>query len=229
MVTFLDFPREIRNFIYSYLFILDEPIDLVGHGLRYRSLNLDSQVLRTNSQIFGEAREVLYSGNHFRFPLPDSRRTSLFFNRIGRDNASRIRFVVIYFSDFCNVGNGFIITRTCATSLDLIKTNCTNLRRFVVKAFALDETTWGSFRMPPFAPRPLSIIDAQLRAFSNLQEITVEVLGNTNENDTASGTTRGDIQRQMESLEWNFKKIKIDGNRIQMFFNRDSLTSTNTT
>src|SRR5271156_5108071 len=59
---FLEMPREIRDHIYSLMFLSDEPI--------YPSKDRSSiseylGILRTNHQIYSEAVEVLYGRNTF--------------------------------------------------------------------------------------------------------------------------------------------------------------------
>lgn len=227
-ITFLDLSGEIRNKIYKYLLVLDEPIDLLGHGLRTRSgrINLTSQVLRANKQVYLEGRGILYSENKFRFPLKNLDVTSLFFNRIRRaaaaetgqggvqnaldltlDNASCIRSVVIYFSDFCDLRNGVTVSQTCASSLYLIKASCTNLRIFTIKGLVLDQTTSWLFRQPQLGPPQLSIIDARLRAPPAPRRIIVELIGTDEQQHDARRRMSEDIQGQLASLGWEVKKI----------------------
>jgi hypothetical protein len=203
MATFLRLPVELRNMIYSYLLILKDPIDPMSERIPHQKSKVHAQIISTNTQIYHEARAVLYSQNCFVFIIWSIVWTDAFFDEIGSENASYIRSVLVDFRDVCRFGRKVALKQPSALSLDRIQRNCTRLKTIVVEAFVLNLVPL--WKDPQVTIMALSIMDARFRAFPTLREIIVEVYD--------YNPVSVDIRRQIESLGWRFnvRPVMFDG------------------
>jgi hypothetical protein len=203
MATFLRLPVELRIMIYSYLLILKDPIDPMSDRIPHQRSTLHAQILSTNSQIYHESRPVLYSQNCFVFMIWSIVWIDAFFDRIGRENASYIRSVLVDFREVCRFGSKVTLEQPSAAGLDRIQRDCTSLKTIVVEAFVLNRVPL--WKDPQDTTRALSIMDARFRAFPTLPEIHVEVYD--------YNPVGVDIRRQIESVGWrlNIRPVVFDG------------------
>ncbi|KAL2062628.1 hypothetical protein VTL71DRAFT_5700 [Oculimacula yallundae] len=101
MSNFLDLPREIRDIIYSLIFIVDGPL----YPNRERAGMADSiALLRTNHQIYAEAVAILYGWNTFQIRGTPAWSAPEFLNLLGsqrREGFLRPSQWAVDMSPFC--------------------------------------------------------------------------------------------------------------------------------
>ncbi|KAH0565882.1 hypothetical protein GP486_000712 [Trichoglossum hirsutum] len=151
---FLDLPAEIRNQIYSYLFLAeDRRIRFCGagvpetHGGREVLVRHSSAFLRTCQQINAEGGAVLYGANEFIFERCFSIRgrwfeskwkqigyedVERFLTTIGMYNLSCLRSIVLYLDDggidqSTRDDRRFVYDRNLLCSFQILGTRCENL------------------------------------------------------------------------------------------------------
>ena len=94
-LPFLQFPREIRDQIYTYA--LQAPLTVRTHPLPaiYTSISVfkppTPDMLLVNRQVYREAKEILYSRNTFAFSEPQHMLE--FFEQVGHENKDRIQSI----------------------------------------------------------------------------------------------------------------------------------------
>ncbi|QDS77199.1 hypothetical protein FKW77_002588 [Venturia effusa] len=76
MISFLDFPGELRNRIYRFCLVLENPVMVKRHRKKHEELQVvpkdaTSQLLSVCKRVYGEAMPILYSENEFLFWYPD--------------------------------------------------------------------------------------------------------------------------------------------------------------
>ena len=189
---FLSLPGEIRNLIYEYLLVNDEPIDPIDHPVyplwpqAARPTGLSPNVLSTHSVIHREGRDILYGRNKFDVsffeayspPSPVTR----FLDKIGRHNAARIRWIRIAFPalNWRNEGEN-IMTHEWNEFLEKIASCCTDLETVIMAECRLQN--WQRFvdgherfhTPAEFYANGIGAIDFYLRRISSLSKIIVEV------------------------------------------------------
>ena len=108
----LDLPAEIRNAIYRYILVLQEPIELAplawSRPLKQRLLNLlltryrediipRLSLLRTSSQLHGEGSSIFYGENQFRFSNAKGWYVlSSFLHTIGPRNQALVKTIAVH-------------------------------------------------------------------------------------------------------------------------------------
>lgn len=191
MATFLSLPAEIRNMIYDYLLVRENPIDPIHH--RPRKFAVNGNILFTNKTIHLESSFMLYARNCFELYQNDDQgeATADFLNVIG-DNAAKIQSI---YTDFFGLAiddelygqkdiDGYFgivdyVECRCSESkpLETIRRRCTSLKIMISDSSILDALRWVLNTLEDIDPEcqdhVLSKIEYSLRQIPSLQEIVL--------------------------------------------------------
>lgn len=212
--NFLSLPEKIRNEIYKYLVVQNEPIcfklnsvwdsqqEVYPFKVRQGELEINTNILRVNKLIHREASILLYSRNCFYFTNEPRYGSHFekFFNRIGM-YANCIQHIKVHFPVFVEKTHGrpVIFRHNSGPMFDQIQSHCINLQTIEL---AVDKNK----RHPPglesqdcseFVTEGLALINNRLREFPSLQNILVVT-------DFLMG--RG-VQMEMGNLGWEIKNL----------------------
>lgn len=203
---FLRLPGEIRNEIYKYLVVQEDPIVFgssatsarIGWKVEFPDLQkLDANILYVNKTIHYEVSSLLYSLNCFNFISygQSGRGYEGLFQIIGYKNASYIQHLGVVFPCIDDSKDGGIIRQGFIPMLELIKKICTNLHTIELEIDDPSEYLPGHF---PDCPRYLAegyvLIDTRLRKIQSLRKILVV----TNHPHLMASS----IKTEMNSLGW---------------------------
>jgi hypothetical protein len=185
-VNFLDLPKGIRNDIYENVLAVPHPLYLFQEpNSRVETFAPEKPsrwlaILLTNRQTCREASVILYGTNHFH--LVDTTQQQLrllrsFLDCIGSANAASLSHLCINFpvSEEVDGRTGEVKLRDDSLqSLTLLRERCTNLSTLETlvhnKSNSVFRETGDSLQ------KALLSIDAQFKAISSLEKITVRVV-----------------------------------------------------
>lgn len=173
----LTLPRELRNNIYEQLLVSQEPID---SAINSWPTYLDPAVLRANRTIHHEASLVLYGRNRFYFYHEESEDILMFLDTIGRDNASRIRYIIIHLPDFhlprahCNDSDILAVCHDDVRVFEKLRCVCTGLVTLATIALWTRFLERDLLDCPGQVGEILAFLDGYMRAITSLEEIVLE-------------------------------------------------------
>ncbi|KAK9850867.1 hypothetical protein MYU51_011477 [Penicillium brevicompactum] len=184
-VFFLRLPGEIRNEIYKHLLVRKVPIDPWNAA----AYELGPQILATNSKIYREAIQYLYSDNCFdltryKSDLWDYPLVPGFLNSLTPRNQSLIQNLQINFPDVSapstTNADGVVevgevsLEKESLESMQMIQKCCTDLRSITVPV----ESSWFWERWATDSDQhreSVALLDSHFRAITSLKRIVVQV------------------------------------------------------
>ncbi|KAK4154705.1 hypothetical protein C8A00DRAFT_14217 [Chaetomidium leptoderma] len=184
-IDFLSLPSELRNTIYDLLFLHERPISpwLPSHFFDFCGREKHTPgLLRANKSIHREASSVFYGRNRFDFTAATPDELVAFLKEIGTNNAGRIQHVLIDFPVFLHLDRGDVTLQHGTIGiLANIENGCANLRTITT---SLQSTNRMQIRLdnlenPNVAAEALKLADTSFRAISSLQEIILQLPGDT--------------------------------------------------
>ncbi|KAH7003004.1 hypothetical protein EDB82DRAFT_2720 [Fusarium venenatum] len=193
LMSFLDFPGEIRNNIYEILLLHSDFVDPWYPVDHYVSLNplfgyiskYVTGLFRVNKIAHREASLLFYSHNRFNFTEVGAEAIASFLQQIGTRNASFIRHIIIDFPEFSRLEPGNVtIEVESARSLGKILSSCTGLNTVEtsLRITSSREHELESLDNHGVAVEALDLIDTHFRSITSLSEIIIELCEYTPEN-----------------------------------------------
>jgi hypothetical protein len=167
-ISFLSLPGEVRNKIYVYLLVIDEPIEPHVHW--YLELKHRIKILRTNKTIHRETSSLFYSQNHFDISQCSPVCIMQFLNSIGHTNASYIQDLRVYFPIIHEDKGNITIDRDFVAILEKLQGICTGVK---ILRTALDSSRYeySQFEGSVILDKMLGLVTPRFRAMASLQQI----------------------------------------------------------
>jgi hypothetical protein len=190
-ISFLTLPRELRDKIYEFCLLHEEPICPCDG---YYDKELTSGLILTNKTINREASMVLYR-NCFDFTKITHEGVTSFLEKIGR-NVDYIQHVYIDFPKFHGLGIGNVAIEDDDSSLLAhIQSNCINLKTLTAsrRSAVLIDLQLSGLVNPAIVTEALALVDTHFKAISSLQNIIIEA---------RNGSLGDYIRGQLEGKGW---------------------------
>ncbi|KAJ9129971.1 hypothetical protein NKR23_g12395 [Pleurostoma richardsiae] len=170
--SFLSLPSEIRNGIYNFILLYQEPINPWSHK------NLTLGLLRANMVIHDEAGSLFYGQNHFDFTDATAEEIGSFLQQIGSNNAGQIQHILIDFPEFLYLDPGDVILKEGSVDiLANIWNGCANVSTLTTSLWSTNamEVRLDNLEHHRIAFEALELVDTHFRAISSVREIILEV------------------------------------------------------
>jgi hypothetical protein len=192
----MSLPPELRNEIYKFLLVCEEPIDPWVGGYW-----LTPNLLATNTTILHEARSILYGHNHFELIAWNPEFIPQFLDIIGFVNASHVQCIHVGFPRLRYLEDDVSLEDDSLHILENIKSHCTNLKTLIISSQSMNiiERQLDLVDSPTICAKAFALVDARFKAISSLQEIIVEV---------HSEGPSSDIRNKMKSHGWIFRVVE---------------------
>ncbi|KAJ5100330.1 hypothetical protein N7456_006382 [Penicillium angulare] len=200
--SLLDLPTELRLEVYKYFLVpgcsLEPSIEPI-----FRTRNfIHPEILSTNSTVFYEAREVLYSANVFdfihSFPMsPDVQMK--FLEKIGTRSAWYLRHVCIDFPGLQHLERDEDLSQDSVRIFSKLTAECVNLRKIEIGAHSaveLEEFLAGLEGTE--CERVLATIDSRFKAMPSKPKVIIQLL---------EELPIPRVREQMKNLGWTIKLV----------------------
>ena len=134
--------------------------------------SLTPRLLRANKTIYSEASSILYAQNCFDLTLYSALDVASFFERIGRNNTARIRYIYIDFPWFDSIDLDNITLRdNSVRTLAKMQSDCAKLSTLTTSLYSINTVVLNlldALTTPQVVTKALTLVDARFRAILSL-------------------------------------------------------------